>query len=86
MSDILNYHHLRYFWAVVREDGITRASERLHVSQPAISAQLRELERSRGARLYTRCGRSIPGRRPGTEAVRNPAFAGPGRSMIHRLR
>ena len=85
MSDILNYHHLRYFWAVVREGGITRASERLHVSQPAISAQLRELERSRGARLYTRCVRSIPGRRPGRPSG-NPAFAGPGRSMIHRLR
>ena len=59
MSEALNYHHLRYFWAVVREGGITRASERLHVSQPAISAQLRELERSLGARLYTRSGRSI---------------------------
>ena len=55
----MNYHHLRYFWAVVREGGITRASERLHVSQPAVSAQLRELERNLGARLYTRSGRSI---------------------------
>ena len=59
MSDVLNYHHLRYFWAVVREGGVTRASERLHVSQPAISAQLRELERDLAARLYTRSGRSI---------------------------
>jgi LysR family transcriptional activator of nhaA len=59
VPDLLNYHHLRYFWAVVREGGITRASERLHVSQPAISSQLRELERSLGARLYTRSGRSI---------------------------
>lgn len=59
MSEALNYHHLRYFWAVVREGGITRASERLNVSQPAISAQLRELEVSLGARLYTRSGRTI---------------------------
>lgn len=59
MSDALNYHHLRYFWAVVRKGGVTRASERLHVSQPAISAQLRELEQSLGARLYTRSGRTI---------------------------
>jgi LysR family transcriptional activator of nhaA len=59
MSDALNYHHLRYFWAVVREGGITRASERLNVSQPAISAQLRELEQNLGARLYTRSGRTI---------------------------
>ena len=59
MSDLLNYHHLRYFWAVVREGGVTRAGERLHVSQPAISAQLRELERHLGARLYSHSGRSI---------------------------
>lgn len=59
MSDQLNFHHLRYFWAVIREGGVTRASERLHVSQPAISAQLRELERSLQARLYTRSGRNL---------------------------
>ena len=59
MSDALNYHHLRYFWAVVREGGITRASERLNVSQPAISAQLRELEQNLGTRLYTRAGRTV---------------------------
>ena len=59
MSDQLNFHHLRYFWAVIREGGVTRASERLHVSQPAISAQLRELEQSLKARLYTRSGRSL---------------------------
>jgi len=59
VADTLNYHHLRYFWAVVREGGVTKASQRLHVSQPAISAQLRELERALGARLYTRSGRSI---------------------------
>lgn len=28
----LNYHHLRYFWIVVREGGVTRASEKLRVS------------------------------------------------------
>ncbi len=40
----LNYHHLRYFWATVKEGGVTRASRRLHVSQPTVSSQIRELE------------------------------------------
>jgi len=55
----LNYHHLRYFWLVVREGGVTRASEKLRVSQPAVSGQLRELEHTLGERLFTRAGRNL---------------------------
>lgn len=38
--DFLNYHHLRYFWTVAREGGLTKAAAKLHVSQPTISAQI----------------------------------------------
>ena len=55
----LNYHHLRYFWAAAREGSVTRASEKLHVSQPAVSAQIRDLEQALGEKLFTRSGRSI---------------------------
>lgn len=55
----LNYHHLRYFWAAAREGGVTLASRRLHVSQPTISAQIKELERALGERLFNREGRSL---------------------------
>lgn len=57
--DWLNYHHLRYFWTVVKEGSITRASRLLHVSQPSISAQLRLLERSLGERLLQKHGRQL---------------------------
>ncbi len=40
----LNYHHLRYFWATVKEGGVTKASRKLHVTQPTVSGQIRELE------------------------------------------
>lgn len=40
----LNYHHLRYFWAAVKEGGVTRASRKLNVTQPTVSSQIRELE------------------------------------------
>src|SRR5580704_7451235 len=50
----LNYHHLLYFWAVAKEGSLRRASEILHVSQPSISAQLKQLEESLGAPLFTR--------------------------------
>jgi LysR family transcriptional activator of nhaA len=55
----LNYHHLRYFWVVAREGTIARACERLHVAQPTISGQLRELERAVGDKLFTRVGRHL---------------------------
>ena len=45
----LNYHHLRYFWTVATEGSLARAAEKLHVSQPSISEQIRELEIGRAS-------------------------------------
>jgi LysR family transcriptional regulator, transcriptional activator of nhaA len=53
----LNYHHLRYFWVVAREGGLKRAAEKLHVSQPSISEQIKELEAAFGEALFRRSGR-----------------------------
>ena len=55
----LNYQHLERFWAVVREGGVTRASQKLHVSQPTVSAQVRTLEASLGRKLFARSGRGL---------------------------
>ncbi len=55
----LNFHHLRYFWAAAREGSVTRASQKLHVSQPAVSAQIRGLERALGEKLFHRSGRAL---------------------------
>jgi LysR family transcriptional activator of nhaA len=55
----LNYHHLRYFWAVAREGSVTRASQKLHISQPTVSAQIRELESALGEKLLMRSGRNL---------------------------
>jgi LysR family transcriptional activator of nhaA len=55
----LNYHHLLYFWTVVREGGVVRAAEKLHLSQPTISSQVRALEDMLGERLFTRVGRRL---------------------------
>lgn len=55
----LNYHHLRYFWAVARAGTIARASAELHLTQPAISAQLAALQRTLGEALFLRAGRRL---------------------------
>jgi len=53
----LNYHHLRYFYVVAKEGGVARAAAKLHVSQPSISEQVRELEEALGEKLFRREGR-----------------------------
>jgi LysR family transcriptional activator of nhaA len=57
--ETLNHHHLLHFWTVVREGGVTRASEKLNVSQPTVSGQLRELQEALGEKLLVRHGRSV---------------------------
>jgi LysR family transcriptional activator of nhaA len=54
----LNYHHLRYFWTVAKEGSLAGAAAKLHVSQPAISEQIRELESAFGEKLFQRVGRN----------------------------
>jgi LysR family transcriptional activator of nhaA len=66
----LNYHHLRYFWMVAREGGLRRAAEKLHVSAPSISAQIRELEEALGEKLFRRSGRGNVLTDPGQVALR----------------
>lgn len=57
--EFLNYHHLRYFWMVAKEGGLTRAAAKLHVSQPTISAQIQALEGVLGEKLFRRAGRNL---------------------------
>jgi LysR family transcriptional activator of nhaA len=55
----LNYHHLLYFWTAAREGSITKACKLLHLTQPTVSGQIRDLEKSLKTRLFERAGRSI---------------------------
>lgn len=55
----LNYHHLYYFWTVVRTGSITKACEELRLAPPTVSVQLRNLEEQLGEKLLTRSGRDL---------------------------
>jgi aminoethylphosphonate catabolism LysR family transcriptional regulator len=55
----MNYAQLRAFHAVASAGSFTRAAEALHVTQPTLSGQVKELEASYGVRLFDRRGRRI---------------------------
>src|SRR5918992_1577787 len=55
----MELRHLRYFVAVGEELNISRAAERLHVAQPAVSEQIRKLERDLDVQLLDRTRRRI---------------------------
>lgn len=55
----MEYRILRYFLVVAEEENITRASEVLHISQPALSRQLIQLEEELGVTLFERGKRRI---------------------------
>lgn len=50
---------LRYFLAVAREENITKAAQFLHITQPTLSRQLRQLEEEFGVKLFRRSKHSI---------------------------
>ncbi len=50
--------HINYFLAVAEHHSFTRAATALHVSQPALSQQIKQLEETLGAQLFDRTGRA----------------------------
>ena len=61
MKEMMNMdlRQYRYFCAVVEEQSVTRAAERLRMAQPALTQQIRKMEELLGVRLIERAGRGI---------------------------
>jgi len=55
----ISHAHLRSFHAVATHGSFTKAAESLHVTQPTLSGQVKELEERYGVRLFVRYGRRI---------------------------
>ena len=87
MSLAFNYRHLYYFWIVAKEGGMARAAERLDMSLPTISTQVRELEKSLGVSLLKAQGRNLVLTEAGVATMReaDQIFA-LGEGLPHRVR
>lgn len=69
----MELYQLRTFVAVAEEGHLTRASERLHISQPAVSAHIRALEEELAVALFFRTPKGMTLTPPG-EALKNRAL------------
>ncbi|MBO5095234.1 MAG: LysR family transcriptional regulator [Lachnospiraceae bacterium] len=56
---IMDIRELQYFLEIAREQNITRAAEKLHISQPPLSRQMHSLEEELGVQLFIRGKRKI---------------------------
>jgi LysR family transcriptional activator of nhaA len=83
----LSYRGLRYFWAVARLGTLRQAAAELHVSEPAVSAQIHKLQQWIGLDLFERKGRRLSLTPAGTTAFEyaDQIFRG-GEEMVRRLR
>ncbi|PRY22096.1 LysR family transcriptional regulator [Aliiruegeria haliotis] len=82
----LNYNHLRYFHAVAHEGNLTRAAERLNLSQSALSTQIRALEARLGHDLFERRGRALHLTEAGRIALEHAdAIFAAGRDLVDTL-
>src|SRR5260370_104232 len=55
----MELRHLRYFIGVAEEENVSRAALKLHISQPALSRQIRDLEDDLGFLLLERSAKSV---------------------------
>jgi LysR family transcriptional activator of nhaA len=57
--DWLNYHHLFYFWLTVKTGTVAAAADSLQLARPTVAAQLKDLEKSMGKKLFEKQGRGL---------------------------
>ena len=63
------FHNMEYIYCIYKERSFSRAAERLHISQPSLSAMVRKIEAQVGAPIFDRKTRPVSLTPFGTEFV-----------------
>ena len=79
LDDEMELRHLRYFVAVAEAENVSRAALKLHVSQPALSRQIRDLEDELGFALLERSAKSV------RLTAAGKTFQGEARAVLQRV-
>jgi DNA-binding transcriptional LysR family regulator len=75
----MDLRQLRFFVAIAEERNFTRAAERLHIAQPAVSVAIRNLEEQLGLSLFSREGKKV------TLTAEGEVFLGHAREILARV-
>lgn len=71
----MNFNQLKYFNTVAEQGSVSKAAELLHISQPSLSAAIKELEEEFGTTLFNRHYRGVALTREGNAMKRFIEFA-----------
>jgi len=83
---VLNFNHVHYFHVAATEGSVKAAAERLGVSQPTVSEQIKMLERALGTSLFDRTGTGLRLTEQGREAYEHTtAMFRAGERLVHAL-
>src|SRR5262245_25851184 len=83
----MELRHLRYFVSVAEAASVSKAALRVHICQPALSRQIRDLETELGVRLFDRIGRRIELTAEGADLLRESRHVlAHAESLIERAR
>ena len=77
----MEFRVLQYFLAIAREESISAAAEALHITQPTLSRQIKELEDEFGKQLFVRGNRKITLTEEGM-LLRRRARAAPRKALL----
>ena len=86
IAPLMDFRHIRAFIAVADALSVTKAAERLHISQPPLSRHIQQLENELGLTLFVRHRQGVTLTEPGRQLLEKARALGSRRADLSRCR